>query len=161
MLIRTKQINGRLTTKKDKTRKKQVLNRELDGSYAYDRGDPSFPRGPQTHTKPLLVSYAYPGCCQRFTCLLLSGRSSLLLSGVMPTAASRIAMYFLYLILSLLVPGRVNFRPCSAGAGEVMTAILEAALLLDAQCIPSQSYKTLPWGVRHGGEAKAKPQTNK
>lgn len=64
------------------------------------------------------ASSAYPGCCQRFTCLRLSGRSSLLLSGVMPTAASRIAMYFLYLILSFSVYSPINFGHCSTRATQ-------------------------------------------
>lgn len=64
------------------------------------------------------ASSAYPGCYQRFTCLRLSGRSSLLLSGVMPTAASRIAMYFLYLILSFSVYSPINFGHCSTRATQ-------------------------------------------
>ena len=58
----------------------------------------------------------------------------------MPTAASRIVIYFLYLILSLSVQGQGNLGQCSAEADEVIFATLEAALLLDAQCIPSQCY---------------------
>lgn len=73
------------------------------------------------------ASSAYPGCCHRFTCLRLSGRSSLLLSGVIPTAASRIAMYFLYLILSLSVHGPVNSAHCSARTTQLTSALLDAA----------------------------------
>lgn len=54
----------------------------------------------------------------------------------MPTAASRIAIYFLYLILFLSVQGHANFGHCLAEANEVIFAILEAAVLLDALCIP-------------------------
>ena len=46
MLIRTKQINGRLTTQKEKQRKKQVLNEELNIYYPYVRDDTFFHLGP-------------------------------------------------------------------------------------------------------------------
>lgn len=121
----------------------QVLNEELNIYYPYDRDDPLILLGSQTPTKHLVGSSAYPGCCQRFTCLLLLGRSSLLLRGVIPTAASRIAMYFLYLILSLSLNTRSRkfwslFR--WSNWSNLQYWKLEAAVFLDALCIPSQSY---------------------
>lgn len=86
--------------------------------------------------KEAWASSAYPGCCQRFTCLRLSGRSSLLLSGVMPTAASRIAMYFLYLILSLSVHGPVNLGHYSPRTTRLTLALFDAtAPFFPALCV--------------------------